>query len=211
MTFSRSHKKWRIWNLNLGPCVVLCLLIALLEEWKIANNLETHSVTSEGAHVPETNVPLSKSFRAQPLETHFTFPWPPKRRGKQIWSYLIALLRSVFIKRERLSLAMTALTSVYVVVHLLSRIWLFVTPCTAARQASLSWRWFSQSLLKLMSIESVMPSNHLILCCPLSLLPSIFPSLRVFSNESALCFRWPKALELQLQHQSFQGILGWFP
>ena len=66
-----------------------------------------------------------------------------------------------------------------------------VTPCTAARQASLSIT-NSWSLLKLMSIESVMPSNHLILCHPLLLLPSIFPSIRVFSNESVLCIRWPK-------------------
>ena len=65
------------------------------------------------------------------------------------------------------------------------------TPWTAACQASLSIT-NSQSLLKLMSIESVMPSNHLILCCPLLLLSSIFPSIRVFSNESALCIRWPK-------------------
>ena len=63
-------------------------------------------------------------------------------------------------------------------------------PWTAARQASLSFT-ISRSLLKLMSIESMMPSNHLILCRPLLLLPSIFPSLRVFSNESALCIRWP--------------------
>ena len=75
------------------------------------------------------------------------------------------------------------------VVHLLSCIRLFVTPCTAARQASLSIT-NSRSLPKLMSIELVMPSNHLILCHPL--LPSIFPSIRVFSNESALCIRWPK-------------------
>ena len=76
-------------------------------------------------------------------------------------------------------------------VQLLSRIQLFVTPGTAARQASLSIT-NSQSLLKLMSDESVMPSNHLILCCPLLLLPSVFPSIRVFSNESVLPVRWPK-------------------
>ena len=75
-------------------------------------------------------------------------------------------------------------------VQLLSRVQLFATPRTAARQASLSIT-NSQSLLKLMSIELVMPSNHLILCCPL-LLPSIVPSIRVFSNESVLCIRWPK-------------------
>ena len=76
-------------------------------------------------------------------------------------------------------------------VQSLSRVRLFVTPWTAARQASLSITTF-WSLLKLISIESVMPSNHLILCCPLLLLPSIFPSIRVFSNESTLCMRWPK-------------------
>ena len=67
----------------------------------------------------------------------------------------------------------------------------FATPWTAVLQASLSII-NSQSLLKLMSIESMMPSNHLILCHPLLLPPSIFPSIRVFSNESALCIRWPK-------------------
>ena len=76
-------------------------------------------------------------------------------------------------------------------VQLLSRVQLFATPWTATRQASLFITNF-QSLLKLMLTESVMPSNYLILCCPLLLLPSIFPSIRVFSNESALCIRWPK-------------------
>ena len=68
---------------------------------------------------------------------------------------------------------------------------LFVTPWTAAGQASLSFT-ISRTLLKLMSTESVMPSNHLILCCPLLLLPSIFPRIWVFSNELALHIRWPK-------------------
>ena len=75
--------------------------------------------------------------------------------------------------------------------HSLSHVRLFVTRWTAVRQASLfitnSW-----SLPKLTSIESVMPSSHLILCCPLLLLPSVFPRIRVFSNKSALCIRWPK-------------------
>ena len=75
-------------------------------------------------------------------------------------------------------------------VQFLSCVWLFVTPWTAACQASLSFT-NSQSLLKLMSIESVMPSDHLILCYPLLLLPSVFPSIRVFSNESVLHIRWP--------------------
>ena len=82
---------------------------------------------------------------------------------------------------------MCALSSV----QLLSPVWLFETPWTAACQASLSIT-YSQSFLKLMSIESVMPSNHLILCHPLLFLLSIFPSIRVFSNEWVLCIRWPK-------------------
>ena len=76
-------------------------------------------------------------------------------------------------------------------VQSLSRVQLFATPWTAARQASLSIT-NSRSSLKLMSIELVMPSNHLSLCRSLLLLPSIFPSIRVFSSESALCIRWPK-------------------
>ena len=76
-------------------------------------------------------------------------------------------------------------------VQSLSRVQVFVTPWTAARHASLSIT-SSRSLPKLMSIELVMPSNHVILCHPLLLLPSIFPSIKVFSNESALQIRWPK-------------------
>ena len=76
-------------------------------------------------------------------------------------------------------------------VQSLSHVWLFVTPWIAARQASLSIT-NSQSLLKHMSIKSVMPSSHLTLCCPLLLLPPIPPSIRVFSNESTLHMRWPK-------------------
>ena len=76
-------------------------------------------------------------------------------------------------------------------VQLLSRVRLFATPWITARQASLSIT-NSRSSPKLTSIESVMPSSHLILCCPLLLLPSIPPSIRVFSNESTLCMRWPK-------------------
>ena len=76
-------------------------------------------------------------------------------------------------------------------VQSLSHVWLSVTPWTTARQASLSIT-NSWSLLKLTSIESVMPSNHLILCCPLLLLPWIFPSIRVFYNKSALRIRWAK-------------------
>ena len=80
---------------------------------------------------------------------------------------------------------------IFVVVQLLSCVQLFLTPWTAACQATLSFT-SSQSLLKLLSIESVMPSNHLILCRPLLLLLSIFPNIRIFSNESVLPIRWPK-------------------
>ena len=80
---------------------------------------------------------------------------------------------------------------VVVVVQLLSCVQLFVIQWTSAHQASLPFT-NSQSLLKLMSIESVGPSNHLILCCPLLLLPSVFPSIKVFSNELAFHIRWPK-------------------
>ena len=83
------------------------------------------------------------------------------------------------------------ITFLVAVVQSLSRVQLFGTPRTAALQVPLSFT-ISQSLLKLMSIESVMLTNHLILCHPLLFLPSIFPSIRVFYNESVLCIRWPK-------------------
>ena len=87
----------------------------------------------------------------------------------------------------------------------LSHVQLFETPWTVACQASLSITntW---SLPKLMSIKSVMPSNHPILRCPLLVLPSILPKFRVFSNESVLHFRWPKYWSFSLNHQSFQWI-----
>ena len=94
-----------------------------------------------------------------------------RERGLKYWKN--------FIKIENLA------TTEFSSVQLLSCVQLFATPWTAAHQASLSIT-SSQSSLKLMSIESVMPSNHLILCRPLLLLPSIFPSIRVFSNDSAL-------------------------
>ena len=93
---------------------------------------------------------------------------------------LLALMCSSFAQGNQFSL-----------VQSLSRVQLFATPWTAARQASLSMT-NSWSLLKLMSIELVMPSNHLILCRPLLVPPSIFPSIRVFSNGSVLHIRWPK-------------------
>ena len=101
-------------------------------------------------------------------------------------------------------------------VHLLSRVRLLVSPWTAACQASLSIT-NSQSLLKLMSIKLVMPCNHLILCHPLFLPPSIFPSIRVFSNESVLPIRWPKYWSFSLSispSNEYSGLISfridWF-
>ena len=104
---------------------------------------------------------------------------------KRLWDKLEGYKESyrVILLREPLSLFNS--------VQSLSCVRLFVTPWTAGHQASLSIT-NCRSLLKLMSIESVMPSKHLILRCPLLLLTSIFPSIRVFSNESVLCIRWPK-------------------
>ena len=92
--------------------------------------------------------------------------------------------------------------SVVVVVQSLSRAWLFVTPWTAAPQASLYFT-ISRSLLKLMSGELVTASNYLILCCSLLFLPSIFPSIRVFSNELALHIKWPKYWNVSFSISSF--------
>ena len=93
-------------------------------------------------------------------------------------------------------------------VQLLSCIQLFATPWIAACQASLSIT-NSQRSLKLMSIESVMPSSHLILCRPLLLLPSIFPSIKVFSNESALCIRWPKYWSFSISPSNeYSGLIS---
>ena len=114
--------------------------------------------------------------------------------GRKIMTKLDSILKSRDI---------TLPTKVHLVssVQSLSHVWLFATQWIVARQVSLSitnsWR----------SIELVMASNHLILCHTLLLLPSVFLSIRVFSSESALCIRWAKVLEFQLQHQSFQWTL----
>ena len=112
----------------------------------------------------------------------------------------------VVLPDKFLSLGNKVLSSV----QSLSRVQLFVTPWTAARQASLSIAnsWTS---LKLMSIESVMSSSHLILYHPLLLLPSNFPSIRVFSNESVLHIRWPKYCSFSFSISPAVNIQGWFP
>ena len=99
-----------------------------------------------------------------------------------------------------------------VAVQSLGRVRLFATPWTAAHQASLSFT-VSWSLLKLMSIKSVMSSNHLVFCLPLLLLPSIFPSTRVFYNESVLRISWPKywSFSFSFGISPSMNIQGWFP
>ena len=95
-----------------------------------------------------------------------------------------------------------------VVIQSLSRVQLFATPWIATHQASLSFT-ISWSLLKLMSIESVMSSNHLILCRPLLFLPSIFPSIRVFSNELAFCIRWLKCWSFSISPSNeYSGLIS---
>ena len=101
-----------------------------------------------------------------------------------------------------------------IVVESISRVRFFATPWTAAHQAPLSFT-ISQNVLKLMSIESVMLSNHLILCHLLLLLPVAFPSIRVFSNESALCIRWPKYWSFSINPSNeYSGLISlridWF-
>ena len=104
--------------------------------------------------------------------------------------------------------SLTAFLLTHSSVQSLSRVPFFVTPWTAARQASLSIS-NSRSLLKLMSTESGMPSNHLILCRPLLLPPSIFPSIRVFSNESAVRIRWPKDWSFSLSPSNeYSGLIS---
>ena len=102
------------------------------------------------------------------------------------------------------------MTDLMLIVKSLSHVRLFATPWTAAHQASLSIT-NSQSLLKLMSIESVMPSNHLILCRPLFLLPSVFPTIKVFSSELVLQIRWPEywSFSFSISHSSeYSGLIS---
>ena len=122
----------------------------------------------------------------------------------------IRLIKVAWSWTFRSFLLQISLRQSFVVAQSLSPVQLFATPWTPAHQASLSCT-VSQSLLKFVSIESVMLSNHLMLCCPLLLLPSILPSIGVFPNESALCIQYKyfgasRTSELQLEHQSFQWI-----
>ena len=128
-----------------------------------------------------------------------------------LWSILyIFSCRKPFLSFFFFWLVFRSLSSMLVLfssVQSLIHVIFFATPCTATHQASLSIT-NSQSLLKHMSIESVMPSNHLILCCPLLLLSSIFPNIRVFSNESVLCIRWPKCWSFSFSISPFNEHSG---
>ena len=122
------------------------------------------------------------------LQINMLSLWRQSKQEAELWSQLLSELR-------------------FGSVQLLSRVWLSATPWTAACQASLSITR-SRSLLKLISIESVMPSNHLILCHPLLLPPSIFPSIRVFSNVSVLHVRWPEFLSFRFSIGPFNEYSG---
>ena len=116
-------------------------------------------------------------------------------------------------KKETLDISLENVW-IFVVVQLLSHVRLIATPWTAACQAPLSFT-VSWNLLRFMSIELVMPFKHLILCHPLLLLPSIFPSIRVFSNESVLCIRWPKYWSFSISSSNeYSGLISfridWF-
>ena len=133
--------------------------------------------------------------------------WSPENYSKLDSQLTLTLMRicAVYFCNVRFY------SSDVVVVQSLSHVWLFVTPWIVACQAPLS-STISQSLFKFMSIESVMPSNHLILCCPLLLLPSVFPSLRIFSSEFALCIRWPKYWSFSFSigpSNEFSGLLSY--
>ena len=139
-------------------------------------------------------------FRRVLFRSQIEVPWRKRMSLSDVgkdWSGKRHILGHIFEKASPSSNQLENLPQpspaifIVVVVQSLSRVQFFATPWAAARQAFLSFT-ISRSLLKLMSIESMMPSNYLVLCHPLLLLPSIFPSIRVFSNELALLIRWPK-------------------
>ena len=144
------------------------------------------------------------------------FKWIHKHvECQQIWYMMRALLLMCrqltafllypYMVKRKITSAM------WLFILLLSCVWLFVTPGTAAHQASLSFT-INQSLFKLMSIESMMPSHHLILYCPLLLPPSIFPSIRVFSNESSLFASGGQSIGALASASVFpMNIQDWFP
>ena len=128
-------------------------------------------------------------------QCHFSFSWAPKSMQMVTTAKILKDACCLVLDLRGNAFSLSLLSMMLAVrlssVQLLTWVWLFATLWTTALQGSLSIN-NSRSLLKLMSTESVMPSSHLIFCHPLLLLPSVFPSIRFFSNESVLCIRWPK-------------------
>ena len=185
-----SALSFRIWNSSAGiSSPPLALFIAMLPK----SHLTSHSRMS-GSRWVTTSLWLSRSLK-------------PFLYSSSVYSYHLFLTSSASI-RSLLFLSFIGPIFAWNVPLLLfshSVMFTSMTPWTAARQASLSIT-ISLSLLKLMSIELVMPSNHLTLCGPVLLLPSVFPSIRVFSQWVGRSHQVDKVLELQLQHESFQWI-----
>ena len=182
---------------------MLCHVKLFETPWTAASQASLSNTNSRSPHKPmsiELMMPYNHLILCRPLlvlpsiflsirvfsnESALRIRWP------KYWSFSFSISPSSEYS-VKFPLGLTGLISLKSSsVQSLSCVWLFVTPWTTAHQVSLSIT-NSQSLLKLMSIELVMPSNHLIFCCPLLLPPSIFPRIRVFSSESALRIRWPK-------------------
>ena len=146
----------------------------------------------------------------QPWHLEVFFSWLPSGLGSLVQSELQPVLLIIVLTVLSL-LFLNCLDFVFldtVVVQLLIWVWFFATPRIAACQASLSFTT-SRNLLKLMSIESVIPSNHLILCRTLLFLPPIFPSIRLFSDESALRIRWPNYWSFSFSNSPSNEYSGW--
>ena len=175
------HPIYHLRKYNPAYSLICCYLLLLLFSHKVISDSFVNPWTV--AH----QAPLSMGFSRPKYWSGLPFPPPRDLPNPGIEPVFPGHLLHWQVDSSPLSHQGSPVCSV----QSLSHVWLFATPWTAAHQASLS-TINSQSLLKLMSIESVMPSNHLIFCHPLLLPPSIFPSIRVFSNESALDIRWPK-------------------
>ena len=124
------------------------------------------------------------------------------------YTYIIKCMDQLYYSFSQCPLKWSASSTFVIVLQSLSRVWLFATPWTATRQASLSFT-ISRSLLKLMSIELVMPSNHLILCHALLLLPLVFHSIKGFFNESTFCIRWPQCWSFSISPSNeYSGLIS---
>ena len=161
---------------------------------RVGHNWETNTFPFQSL-TPKVISGIPSSPRTTPPLTLQTFSTQPH----SFWiAHSLTLIKDLFSPTH---------SDPFGLIQSLSPVWLFVTPWTAASQASLSIT-NSRSSLKLTSIESVMPSNHLVLSHPLILLPSVFPSIRVFCSWVRSSHQVDKVLEFQLQHQSFQWIFG---